>query len=655
MGIISNIFKTLSEKYNQSKKEKEEDFFQKIKTGLGNSMEEIAYTLNYVDNWNELLNLKGESYKEKKEFMDRNTIKPEYEDCQRCFIFLGVIFCIFDLIGIQEGIIILNALFDEIKDEIFLLATDTPRKYNFYEHLEIASYKTIPEIDVAMVTCTFGIMFLKKFGFYCTDLTFQLLSSIGFLGLFLMFDFHTDEELVENYTTTEIVVLATSYLLFSCFIGCVSTIALKEFWDLYAIFKKYDDEFEENYFNRFIANEKVLFYLFPSISAVLIILINRIIFYLFEKHKDIKSKWLLISILGIFVLCFVSSVLFHLCYAIPIKNKEKEINQKLEEEKINIKRKIEENKEGKMIGKIMSNLKKIKNNIDLRPNSNPKSENLLIIDDEEKIKEEELKSLRDTYKMEKFELTKVCTLFGYVYFQKQIGEKNSCIIYNYTGCCSWANQAIIQIDNIFVIIEFICQFCMVGHNSIVSERLLNNSFWDNFYYFIILIVFSVILGIIYARCYFESIKAREEYIEGSGKKCGRLGILLTPLYIFFCYSYVCSYISIKKEEILKNISEKDFETIFIAELIIFKCLDLQILSLFEFFDNPDICNSALLITLEKVLWMILEPIFNLIPNEDLIHIQFGVSYVFFAILLLFTLLFANFEKMKVENFVFRDF
>ena len=594
-------------------------------------MEEIAFTLHYVDDWNELLNLKGESDKEKKEFMNRNTIKPEYEDCQRCFIFLGVIFCILDLIGIQEGIIILNALFDEIKDEIFLLATDTPRKYNFYEHLEIASYKTIPEIDVAMVTCTFGIMFLKKFGFYCTNLTFQLLCSFGFLVLFLMFDFHTDEELVENYTTTEIVVLATSYLLFSCFVGCISTLALKEFWDLYTIFKKYDYEFDKTVFNKFIANEKVLFYLFPSISAVLIILINRIIFYLFEKYKDIKSKWLLISILGIFVLCFVSSVLFHLCYAIPIKNKEKEINQKLEEEKINIKRKIEEDKEGKIIGEIMSNLKKIKNNINLQPNSNPKSENLLIIDDEEKIKEEEeLKSLRDTYKMEKFELTKVCTLFGYVYFQKQIGEKNSCIIYNYTGCCSWANQTIIQIDNIFVIIEFFCQFCMVGHNSIVSERLLNNSFLDNFYYFIILIVFSVFLGIIYAHRYFESIKAREEYIEGSGKKCGRLGILLMPLYTFFAYSYVCSYFSIKKEEIFKEVPEKTFEAIFMAELIIFKCLDLQILSLFEFFDNPDICNSALLITLEKVLWMILEPIFNLIPNNVLIYIQFGISDVFFV-------------------------
>ena len=65
------------------------------------------------------------------------------------------------------------------------------------------------------------------------------------------------------------------------------------------------------------------------------------------------------------------------------------------------------------------------------------------------------------------------------------------------------------------------------------------------------------------------------------------------------------------------------------ELIIFKCLDLQILSLFEFFNNPDICNSALLITLEKAFWMILEPIFDIIPIKVLLYIQSGISMLGF--------------------------
>ncbi len=48
----------------------------------------------------------------------------------------------------------------------------TQREYNFYEHLEINSYKELPEIDVAMITSSLGIICLRCFGFYCSIITF---------------------------------------------------------------------------------------------------------------------------------------------------------------------------------------------------------------------------------------------------------------------------------------------------------------------------------------------------------------------------------------------------------------------------------------------------------------------------------------------------
>ena len=118
-----------------------------------------------------------------------------------------------------------------------------------------------------------------------------------------------------------------SYVLLSIVVGCSSTLALKEYWNLYSIFKKY--KFGENRCDKIIVNEKVIFYLFPSISAVIIIIINGLIIYLFKKFKDIKSKWLLIGILGIFVLSFVISLFFYCCFSIPILNKEKENKKKV--------------------------------------------------------------------------------------------------------------------------------------------------------------------------------------------------------------------------------------------------------------------------------------------------------------------------------------
>ena len=230
-------FNQRSLEYHYEKEKKEYEYFKEIKIGLNDSMDEIHNTLYYVDDWEELLNLNTESLKEKFDNLRSKTLKIEYKDRQCCFIFLGVIFCLIHLIGIHEGIIMLKALFKEIKDSIALKVAGTPREFSFYEFLEIASYKDIPEIDVAMTTSTIGIIFLKKFEFYCSNVTFQLASAFGFVILFLIFDFHKDERLSEDYSVAEIVVLLISYVLLSITVGFSSTLALKEYWDLILFIK----------------------------------------------------------------------------------------------------------------------------------------------------------------------------------------------------------------------------------------------------------------------------------------------------------------------------------------------------------------------------------------------------------------------------------
>ena len=78
-----------------------------------------------------------------------------------------------------------------------------------------------------------GIIFLKNSGFYCSNITFQLLTLIWILLLFLLFDFHSGDKLLENYSRLEIVILLISYIGLSFLAGCSSTLALKEYTDKY--------------------------------------------------------------------------------------------------------------------------------------------------------------------------------------------------------------------------------------------------------------------------------------------------------------------------------------------------------------------------------------------------------------------------------------
>ena len=173
------------------KKEKESFFY--MKKGLNKSLEDIQDVFEPIKDWEELMELNPDedSDEENKEpiiffpkFQKSKTSLydiPRIPCCYSCcyklckklnssFGYLlisfisGCIFCLIQLIGIQAGIIILNALFSEIVEECkFLGDDDMIKEYNFYQRIEIASYKSIPEIDVGMFWSFIGLTILKKF------------------------------------------------------------------------------------------------------------------------------------------------------------------------------------------------------------------------------------------------------------------------------------------------------------------------------------------------------------------------------------------------------------------------------------------------------------------------------------------------------------
>ena len=90
-----------------------------------------------------------------------------------------------------------------------------------------------------------GIIFIKKYGFNWGNI-FQFFSLLGFILLFLLFDFQIDNKLSNNYTRMEFAVLIISYIFLSITVGASSMIALKQFSNLYFNF------YEKHFFIGFI-------------------------------------------------------------------------------------------------------------------------------------------------------------------------------------------------------------------------------------------------------------------------------------------------------------------------------------------------------------------------------------------------------------------
>ena len=642
----------------QEKKAIDMDHFLDVQIGVKESMFNITKTLDDMKDWEELLNLKEESIED---IIIKKTkiIKPKYSSFTFIFIFFGFVFCIIQLIYVQASIIILNSLFKEINDEFKLWLNKTPRELNFYEILERNTYRELPEIDVVMITSSVGIICLKNFGFICCHLTFQLSSLIWLLLLFLLFDFHTDVQLLENYTRLEILVLVLSYVFLSILVGISSTIAIKEYSDIYYdVYNKTANQ--EN-------GEKLLFYIFSTISAFIIMLINRKIFTSFKnKTSKLILKWIVIICFSSFGLCIV----FYLLYLIPIttkKNKKKmqeKKNTEIRKDEITTTNKIEnENKKDNnsqtnkneneieviTINKFDTKKKKLKKGKPIKMienediNNNQKNK---ILNEREEIKDEnsliitnksenedktiskqldyELKINKINHSFpqnkEKIEMirenkiknknkneiysTKICTICGYIYLKRENTKKSACFCYYYTNKCTWFKEKICNIDVLFpFFFEFILQICIMGFNPILTEKLLNDfSYSKNIKFYCALFIISLFFGIFIVYIFgIDLVKPNEIYKSFS--LCGVSFIFFCGFIIFTFISSVCYFTD-------DNLKRERWNNIIMAEFIYFKVIDFQILSFFDFLDNSDIFNTTLVITFEKLLWMIIETIID---------------------------------------------
>ena len=675
----------------------ENKHYYDIKTGLKESMININKTLDNIKNWDELINLKEESIEDN--IIKRSkTIKRNYSDCcQYLCIFCGALSVLFQLITVQGCIIILNSLFDEIVEEFKLWLNNTKRVHNFYEHIEINSYKELPEIDVGMITSSVGIIFLKNSGFICSNITFQLLSLIWLLLLFLLFDFHSDNKLLENYTRLEIVVLVLSYIGLSFLVGCSSTIGLKEFTDKYffvykkrenLLFKALKKITEEEMKESEEKTEKLLLFLFSGASIFIIMQINRKIFTSFD---NITSKWILKWIIIVSFLSFGLSMAFNQLFSLPIKTKKDYMKRKfyntfldlLEEEEISsktskkeLKREEKENKEDnkdeeknkedkedkieKEKNKNKENNKEKENKENKNKENNKeeekenqdedKKENILTIN---KIKNEnedknyintekasikmnqsfpqnqaQIEEIRiskiESENKNKIYSTKICTLCGYIYIRKKTVKKSACICYYYTNMCTWFKEKICNAEIITaIIIEFFCQICIIGFNPILTEKLLNEySYSKAIKFYIALIILSFFFGIIiFYECTLDMV--------GSRNSCDKIfdyfQLSFIFLIAFIIFTFICSICYLCDD----NLSRERWNNIIMTEFIFFKILDFQILTFFDFFDNSDIFNTTLAITLEKLIWMIVETIIEAFVEDTkiLVIIQIVITSI----------------------------
>ena len=81
-------------------------------------------------------------------------------------IICGLFFPLFQLIGVQEQLIVLNSLLNELIEEFRLAIKDTPRQYNFYEVIKICSFKEIPNMEISILTSFIRIAAMKNLGYF---------------------------------------------------------------------------------------------------------------------------------------------------------------------------------------------------------------------------------------------------------------------------------------------------------------------------------------------------------------------------------------------------------------------------------------------------------------------------------------------------------
>ena len=179
------------------------------------------------------------------------------------------------------------------------------------------------------------------------------------------------------------------------------------------------------------------------------------------------------------------------------------------------------------------------------------------------------------------------------------------------------------------------QFCCFGENYIASERLLNvYSISKNILFLSILYSFTLIIISIYLL--FLPIFKIDKINKSKCHNYFRIIIYIILLLAFVTIiTFTISIVFIGKTHLRKE----DFDYIILSDVIFYKCLDLIILSFFDFLDNRGLLNTSFFIKLERLIWSIIEVLF------EVFEVQIKTIFIFrlvFSVVFLIVLIFASF-------------
>lgn len=247
-----------------------------------------------------------------------------------------------------------------------------------------------------------------------------------------------------------------------------------------------------------------------------------------------------------------------------------------------------------------------------------------------------------------YNLRKVCTCLGYVYFQEIIEDKKVCVCYQYGSLCSWF-WVKLRKPMIFapLLTQFFFHFCCVGEISILSERLLNvYSISTDLFYLIILLLIALIFIIL--SLYFSYKVSKYIRVQKEIKFPFNIFFIFTILLGLSVGTSILSSMIISK----KPFGNNDYDFWIQSDVIIFKSLELIMLSFYDFLDDDDCLNTSVFIYFERFIWTIIETLFDVyeVNIKTLCIIQLIFAIIFFFLLIFFLFFFImDVKKLNLKK------
>ena len=421
----NNLKKSLYKYLEKSdKEEKEKEIIKEIKECLPLDIIFLSNKLTGINNFDEISKLND--YLDDKNSEDKKETNP----CSACFFLL---FCAsFQLIAVQEMIIILNAILNELIDELKLSTMKTPREYNFYEVIKICSFKEIPDFDVILATSFIGKLAFNSCGFTVTNIVFQLIPGIFFFLFFFLFSFHTGKELERNYELSEILILLLTYALQFILVGGSSIISLNQINNEINLCDNSKEKDDNN--QNFIDTFSICSFFFQScLSIIFTILLNKRVISILDDN--INQKNFLYGIAGISLSASFVSTFFSFIHSYIYKKKNKEIEKEKNNHEINIYKDFPKSNSNQdiQVNKEELNAKdsqEIKKNILLHRKVNINQEIQISIEEfksseNQEIEKNEEESKRTEREDEEIKEIKTCIFCGYLFFQKTTKNKKN--------------------------------------------------------------------------------------------------------------------------------------------------------------------------------------------------------------------------------------